>query len=77
MDALCRAAQDLLDRWYPGTVATVDWTGDAYLVQLARGFRLADPIWVSPRRADGLGTDAALCRELLAVAWRLKHEPDP
>jgi hypothetical protein len=72
-EALRRAAQELLDRWYPGTVVTVDWTGDACLVQLARGFRLAEPIWVRPTNG-ALETEVALVHEILASAWRLAHE---
>jgi hypothetical protein len=72
-EALRRAAQELLDRWYPGTVVTVDWTGEACLVQLTRGFRLAEPIWVRPTNGT-LETDLALMREILACAWQLAHE---
>ena len=72
-EALRRAAQELLDRWYPGTAVTVDWTGDACLVQLARGYRLAEPIWV--RLENGaLDADLGLVHELLESAWRLAHD---
>jgi len=73
-EVLRRAAQALLDRWYPGTSVTVDWTGDAYLVQLARGLRLGEPLWVSGERFTSLEKDLGLCRKLLAGAWRLAHE---
>jgi len=71
-EALRRAVQELLDRWYPGTVVTVDWTGDACLVQLARGFRLAEPIWVRPTNGS-LEADFSLVHEILAIAWQLAH----
>jgi len=72
-EALRRAAQELVDRWYPGTAVTVDWTGDACLVQLARGFRLAEPIWVHPKNGT-LEADVTLVQQILSSAWQLANE---
>jgi hypothetical protein len=74
VDVLRRAAQQLLDRWYPGTAVTIDWTGEAYLIQLMRGGRLGDPLWVSLGSFTTLEDDLPLCRKLLAEAWRLASE---
>jgi len=68
---LRREAEDLLDRWYPGTGVTVDWTGDAYLLQVARGYRLAAPIWVRPERPATMEALIALRGELVRAAWQL------
>ena len=68
---LRREAEGLLDRWYPGTGVTVDWTGDAYLLQVARGYRLAAPIWVRPERLGTMEALIALRGELVRAAWRL------
>lgn len=70
-ERLRRACQELLDLWYPGTAVAVDCTGDAYLVQVTRGLKLAAPIWVP---ADGLATldeKISFRRELLGAAWQL------
>jgi hypothetical protein len=68
---LRREAEALLDRWYPGTGVTVDWTGDVYLLQVARGYRLAAPIWVRPERLGTIDALIALRGELVRAAWRL------
>ena len=65
------AAQAFLDRWYPGTEVTVDRTGEGYLVQLARGPRLGESIWVGGACTTSLEEDLPLSRKLLAAAWRL------
>jgi hypothetical protein len=70
-EGLRRDAEALLDRWYPGTGVTVDWTGDAYLLQVARGYRLAAPIWVRPERLGTMEALIALQGELIRAAWRL------
>jgi len=70
-EGLRKAAQELLDRWYPGTAVTVDCTGQAYLLQLTRGFRLAAPIWIPADRPTGPEDDIALRRELIETAWHL------
>jgi len=70
-EGLRREAEELLDRWYPGTGVTVDWTGDAYLLQVARGYRLAAPIWVRPERLGTTDALIALRGELVRAAWRL------
>jgi hypothetical protein len=70
-ESLRRDAEELLDRWYPGTGVTVDWTGDAYLLQVARGSRLAPPIWARPERLGTMDGLIALRAELVAAAWRL------
>jgi hypothetical protein len=70
-EGLRREAQDLLDRWYPGTAVVIDWTGEVFLLQVARGYRLAPAIWVRP---EHLGSSEALIRvhrELVAAAWQL------
>jgi hypothetical protein len=69
-DRLRVGAQEFLDRWYPGTGVTVDWTGDAYLVQVTRGLRLAPPIWVR-HLCGSTGDRIALRRQLLTAAWEL------
>jgi hypothetical protein len=68
---LRRHVQELLDRWYPGTAVTVDWTGQVYLVQLTRGFRLAPPIWVAAHRLAEPAERITLHGEVIAQAWRL------
>jgi hypothetical protein len=70
-ERLRRATQELLDRWYPGTGVTVDWTGDAHLLQIARGMRLAAPIFVVADRLKSLEDKMALRREVLTAAWAL------
>ena len=70
-EGLRRDAEALLDRWYPGTGVTVDWTGDAYLLQVARGYRLAAPIWVRPERLGTMEALIALRGELVRAAWLL------
>jgi hypothetical protein len=74
-ERLRRLAQELLDRWYPGTSAVVDWTGQTFLLQLSRGGRLAPPIWVSPP----LMAEACLAirHELVRAAWLLAAELEP
>lgn len=71
VETLRRFAQDLVDRWYPGTLVTADWTGQAFVVQLARGFRLANPIWAGPDCLDSLEHQIELTYELLFAAWHL------
>jgi hypothetical protein len=69
-EELRERAQALLDRWYPGTAVTVDWTGDTYLVQVSRAGRLAAPVWVAPApltEREGV----SLARELIEAAWEL------
>jgi hypothetical protein len=65
-------AQDLLDRWYPGSAVTVDWTGDTYLVQVSRAGRLAPPVWV-PAAELSERQMMSLTRELIEAAWGLAH----
>ena len=69
-EGIRRATQAVLDRWYPGTAVVVDWTGDAYLLQLERGLRLASPIWVAPEQLRSADDRFALRREVIAAAWR-------
>ena len=66
-----REAQDLLDRWYPGTAVVIDWTGDAFLVQVARGYRLAPVIWVRPEHLGSSEARLRVRRELVEAAWQL------
>jgi hypothetical protein len=75
VESLRRASQEFLDLWAPGAVVTVDWTGDAFLLQVARGYRLADPIWLTSERGANGMLDVGLARELLAAAWILEHGP--
>jgi len=71
VETLRRFGQELIDRWYPGTLVTADWTGEAFVVQVARGYRLADPIWAAPDCLDSVERELSLARELLAAAWSL------
>jgi hypothetical protein len=75
-ERLRRAAQALLDRWYPGTGVVVDWTGERYLLQVTRAGRLASPIWVTPEQVS-VGATIALHRELVSAAWRLARARAP
>jgi hypothetical protein len=68
---LRRFAQELLDRWYPGTLVHADWTGTVFVVQLARGYRLADPIWVTADCLDAPEQEIRLTYELVLAAWHL------
>jgi len=71
VETVLRFAQEVVDRWYPGTFVTADWTGTDYLVQVARGYRLAEPIWVAPDRLDTPVGRIAFTRELVGAAWHL------
>jgi hypothetical protein len=75
VERLRRACQELLDLWYPGTAVTVDCTGDAYLVQVTCGLKLAPPIWVPAGGLTTLDEKISLRRELLGAAWQLATGP--
>lgn len=70
-EGLRREAQELLDRWYPGTAVVIDWTGEAYLVQVALGYRLAPAIWVRPEHLASSEARIRVQGELIAAAWQL------
>ena len=77
-ERLRRGCQEFLDSWYPGTAVTVDCTGEAYLVQVMRGMKLAPPIWIPTGRPKTLDEKIALRREVLSAAWLLATAPgDP
>lgn len=73
VEILRRFGQELVDRWYPGTLVAADWTGDVFVIQVARGYRLADPIWAAPDCLDSAEREVALAREILTAAWLLAH----
>jgi hypothetical protein len=78
VERLRRGCQEFLDLWYPGTAVTVDCTGEAYLVQVMRGMKLAPPIWIPTGRPKTLDEKIALRREVLSAAWLLATAPgDP
>jgi hypothetical protein len=70
-EGLRQEAQDLLDRWYPGTAVVIDWTGEVFLVQVARGYKLAPAIWVRPEHLGSTEARIRVQRELVAAAWQL------
>jgi hypothetical protein len=70
-EGLRQEAQELLDRWYPGTALAVDWTGEVYVLQVARGYRLAPAIWVRPEHLANPEARIRVHRELVAAAWQL------
>ena len=74
MELLRTIAQEFLDSWYPGIAVTVDWTGEAYLLQLARGFRLADVIWAPRNCIENGSAQVTLRCELLRTASWLARE---
>jgi hypothetical protein len=71
VEGLRQEAQDLLDRWYPGTAVVIDWTGDAFLVQVARGYKLAPAIWIRPEHLGSSEARIRVQRELVEAAWQL------
>lgn len=70
-EGLRQEAQELLDRWYPGTAVEIDWTGEVFVVQVARGYRLAPAIWVRPEHLGSSEARIRVHRELVAAAWEL------
>jgi hypothetical protein len=49
----------------------VDWTGEVYVLQVARGYRLAPAIWVRPEHLASPEARLGVHRELVAAAWQL------
>jgi hypothetical protein len=71
LEGLRREAQELLDRWYPGTAVVIDWTGEVFVVQVARGYRLGPAIWVRPEHLASSEARIRVQRELVEAAWQL------
>ena len=70
-EGLRREAQELLDRWYPGTAVVIDWTGEVFVMQVACGYRLAPAIWVRPEHLGSSEARIRVQRELVEAAWQL------
>ena len=49
----------------------IDWTGEVFVVQVARGYRLAPAIWVKPEHLGSSEARIRVHRELVAAAWEL------
>lgn len=66
-----RARPQLLERWLPGATVTLQWTGEAYMVQVAHRGRMGTAVCLTPAYLLAVPRRAALRRTLLVGAGRL------